>query len=364
MDDRLVAVGEDDVVELEVARDPADLGGVRLVGDVVLGVEHGGDLRHRGARRLHLAVELRELLQRLEDELQHPDGRDERADLERASVDQLGAGEEHGDGRDHAEQLDRREEDRRQLLRVDVGDPVRLVEVAELALECALAVEGLDDGHSGDGLGQLRRHGRDARPDVGEGDVRRRLEPPGHEHAGRQHDQCDHAEAPVEQEEAADSREQRQRVDDERRQALVEHVRQRVDVARQARDDPARLLLREVAQRERGEVVEEVPAQLEHDPLPDSGQHEPGRRAEHPGRQAHGDVGDDVEGEAFLVVSLDPVVDRVADDRPAEHGRGRGDRGDHHHDRDPPPAAAGVAPEARQAGAPLRLQVPRLRTAR
>ena len=31
--------------------------------------------------------------------------------------------------------------------------------------------------------------------------------------------------------------------DDERRQALVEHVRERVDVARQPRDDPARLLL-------------------------------------------------------------------------------------------------------------------------
>ena len=113
--------------------------------------------------------------------------------------------------------------------------------------------------------------------------------------AGRQHDQRDDAEAPVEQEEAADRREQRQRVDDERRQALVEHVRERVDVARQARDDPAGLLLREVAQRERGEVVEEVAAQLEHDPLPDPGQHQPGRRAEQPGRRPDGDVGDDVE---------------------------------------------------------------------
>ena len=50
---------------------------------------------HRRARRLHLAVELRELLQRLEDELQHPDRGDQRADLERAGVDQLRAGEEH-----------------------------------------------------------------------------------------------------------------------------------------------------------------------------------------------------------------------------------------------------------------------------
>ena len=81
VDDRLVAVGEDDVVELEVARDVPDLGRAGLVGDVLLGVEHGRDLRHRGARRLHLAVELRELLERLEDELQHADRRDQRPDL-------------------------------------------------------------------------------------------------------------------------------------------------------------------------------------------------------------------------------------------------------------------------------------------
>ena len=41
----------------------------RPVDDVVLGVEHGRDLPHRRGRRLHLAVELGELLQRLEHEL-------------------------------------------------------------------------------------------------------------------------------------------------------------------------------------------------------------------------------------------------------------------------------------------------------
>ena len=151
----------------------ADLGRARPVGDVLLGVEHGRDLRHRGARRLHLAVELGELLERLEDELQHADRRDQRPDLERAAVDQLRAGEEHDDGRDDAEELDRGEEDRRELLRVDVRDPVLLVEVAELALERPLAVEGLDDGHARDRLGELGGDGRDPRPHVGERGVRR-----------------------------------------------------------------------------------------------------------------------------------------------------------------------------------------------
>ena len=100
---------------------------------------------------------------------------------------------------------------------------------------------------------------------------------------GREHDERHDAEAPVEQEEPADRRQQRQRVDDERRQPLVEHVRERVDVARQARDDPAGLLLREVAKREPREMVEQVAPQFEHHPLTDPGEHQPRRRAEQPG---------------------------------------------------------------------------------
>jgi hypothetical protein len=61
---------------------------------------------------------------------------------------------------------------------------------------------------------------------------------------------CDEAEPPVEDEQPADCRDQRQRVHDERRQTLVEDIRERIDVARQASDDPAGFLLREVAQRE------------------------------------------------------------------------------------------------------------------
>ena len=60
--------------------------------------------------------------------------------------------------------------------------------------------------------------------------------------------------------------------DDERRHALREDVGDGVDVARQPGDDPARLLLREVAEREPGQVVEEVAAQAEHDPLADPGE--------------------------------------------------------------------------------------------
>ncbi len=364
MDDRLVAVGEDDLVELEMALDVPDLGRSALVGDVLLGVEHGRDLGHRRARRLHLAVELGELLQWLEDELQHADGRDQRSDLEGTAVDQLRPGEQDDDGRDHTQELDCGEEDRRELLRVDVRDPVLLVQVAELALEGALAAERLDDGHACDRLGELCGDGRDPRSHVGERDVRRRLEPAGHDDPRREHDQRHDAEAPVEQEEPADRGEQCQRVDDERRQALVEDVRDRIDVARQAGDDPARLLLREVPERERGEMLEEVAAQVEHDLLTDAGEHQPRRRAEDPGGCPDCDVEHHVDAETRLVRGLDAVVDGVADDRPAEHRCGGGDRGDQHDQADPPAAADGVAPEARQAGVLLRRQVLHLRRAR
>ena len=75
-------------------------------------------------------------------------------------------------------------------------------------------------------------------------------------------------------------------------------------------------------------------------------------------------AGDTVKaGQTLFVMGLDAVVDGVPDDRPAEDGRRGRHRGNRHHDGDPPPAADGVAPEPRQAGAALRRQGPRLRTA-
>ena len=63
-----------------------------------------------------------------------------------------------------------------------------------------------------------------------------------------------------------------------------------VDVARQARDDPARLLLREVAERQPGQMVEEVAAQAEHDPLADAGEPADQQRLQHPARGGDDEV--------------------------------------------------------------------------
>ena len=86
------------------------------------------------------------------------------------------------------------------------------------------------------------------------------------------------------------------------------------------------LLFREVPQRQRREMVEETAADLEDDLLADPRQPQPGGGAEQPGGGVDADVRDHVVPEARLVVLADAVVDRVADEVPADDGGGGRDR--------------------------------------
>src|SRR5581483_2276324 len=96
-----------------------------------------------------------------------------------------------------------------------------------------------------------------------------------------------------------------------------EHVGDRVDVRGQPRDDPARLLLREVAQRERRQVVEEVAAEADHHPLAEACEpaDEPGLEA--PTERRDPEVDQHDHGQVVLVPRADAVVDRVAHEQPA-----------------------------------------------
>ena len=206
---------------------------------------------------------------------------------------------------------------------------VRVVRGVELGEERALAVERLDDGHAGDRLGDLRGHRRDRLAHAQERRVRAHLEPAGEDERRRQDHERDETEAPVEDEQADDRGEQRERVDDERGQPLREHVRERVDVGGEPRDDPARLLLREVAQRERRQVIEEVAAQAEHDVLADAGEPAHERRLQHPRERVDHQVEDHVAAEPCLVVALHALVDRVLHDQERGHRRSGGAHADH-----------------------------------
>ena len=197
-----------------------DLPGVRGVADLRLRVEDAGDLLHRRARGLHLPVEVGQLLERLEDHVEHEHGGGDGAYLDRAVQEQVVADEQHGHHRDDAERLDAGEEERVQVLRMRVRLAVRRIRLVELGEECALAVEGLDDGHARDRLGDLRGHDRDRLAHAQERGVGLHLEPATEHERRRQDHERDEPEPPVEHEEADDRRQDRERVDDESRQSL------------------------------------------------------------------------------------------------------------------------------------------------
>src|SRR2546423_472826 len=314
---RLDPVCEDDVVDREIAVDARDLARVRLLPDLGLLVENGGDLHHRRRARLELAVHVRELLQRLEPQLKQIESRDQRPDRQLVPAEQRAAGVENRARGDHAEELDRREEDREDLLRVDVLLAIRRVQLVELVLEAALAVERLHDRHAGDRLRDLRRHDGDAIARLDERDVGGPLEPACQDECRRHDREDDEAEPPVCDQQGRERGRQEHDVRDEGRHALREDVRDRVHVARQPGDDPPGLLLREVAEREPRQVVEEVAAQAQHHALPEAGETADEDRLEDPAAGGDAEVDRDDDREVALVVHANSVVDRVAYEQPA-----------------------------------------------
>ena len=351
---RLLAVGERDAIDVQIALDALRALGAGLVGDLRLRVEHRCDLLHRGAGRLHLPVQVGQLLQRLEDEVEHEDGCDERADRERSAADHLAAHPEHGRHGDDPEELDPREEERVQPLSVRVRPPVRIVAGVELSEKRELAVVRLDHGHPRDRLCDLRGHRRDRLAHAQECSVRAHLEPPREDERRRQDDECDEPEPPVEHEEADDRSDQGERVDDERCEPLGEDVREGVHVRGDPGDDPAGLLLREVLQRQRGQVVEEILAEPEHDVLADAGEPADESRLQDPGERVDDEIDDDIASEASLVLRLHAVVDRVLHDEQRSHGCRRGADADQRQQADPKPAPGEVARQPRQPDAPVR----------
>ena len=231
--------------------------------------------------------------------------------------EQLLAGEEDGPGRDHAEELDRGEEDREDLLHVDGLRLVRVVQLVELGLERALAVERLHDRHPRDRLGNLRGDGADAVPLLDERDVRRVREPAGEEQRGREDCEHDEAQSPVGDEQRRERRREEDDIRDERRHPLGKDVADGVDVARQAGDDPARLLLREVPERQAGEVVEQIAAQAEHHALADAGEPADEDRLQDPADRGYSQVDRDDDRQVMRIARANAVVDGVADEEPA-----------------------------------------------
>ena len=151
------AVGEVDVVEADVAADVVELARSRLVGDLRLLHEHLHDLVERRDRREERAVELRELLHRVEEGRRVAEERGQDADRRLPVEDEVGAVAEDDRGRERREQVDEREVDGVLDDRLLVALPVGLADPAEVLARRALARERLEDAHAGDVLGERRR---------------------------------------------------------------------------------------------------------------------------------------------------------------------------------------------------------------
>ena len=168
------AVGEADVAQLDLAAQAAELDRVGRVDEVGLLVEQVEDLVERGHAGLVGRVELRELLDRVEEEVQRRDEGDDDAGRD-VALDRLHAAvEQDPDGRDRAEQLDAREVRGVEVDRRHVHLAVALVELAEARDVARLLAEGAHDADprqrllqvGGDRADRLAR----ARVGVGRGD--------------------------------------------------------------------------------------------------------------------------------------------------------------------------------------------------
>ena len=124
----LLAVGERDVVQLDLTPQPPGVERIRLVDHVGLRLEQIEDLVQRRHSLLVGGVELGDLLNRVEERVQVADECDQDADLD-VALDRLVAAVQEDHARaDRRQQLDRREVGGVEVDRGQVGGPVLLVE--------------------------------------------------------------------------------------------------------------------------------------------------------------------------------------------------------------------------------------------
>ena len=208
----LRAVAEADAVEPDVAFDPRQLGRVGRVDDLRLLVEHADDLVQRRDRREERVVELRELLDRVEEVREVEREGEQCAGGHLVVVDEPAAVAEDDRGRDGREHVDDREVDPVQDHGLVVGRAVPVVDAVERLLLHGLPRERLDDAHAGDVLGE--RGGDEAEPlaDVAVGAIRAAAEPGGRDRHQRQHRQRRERELDVEEEENDRGAEKQERV--------------------------------------------------------------------------------------------------------------------------------------------------------
>ena len=306
---RPVAVAEVEALERDVAFDPAELAGTGAVPHLRLLIHHVHDLVESGDGGEERVVELRQLLDGVEEVRDVEDEREERPHRDLSAGGEVAAVAQHDGGRDGRQEVDEREVE---PVRED-GLLVRLavvrIDLLEVAPAARLARERLDDAHAGDVLGE---RGRDEAEALAHGAVGAGAAHPKDRgrHGHRRDDgQRREREPPVEQEEDDRRADEQERVLDERRDAVRDQLVERVDVVRQPADDHACPVALEVAERQALEMAEEPVAKVGEDPLTGPAGEVRLRRGSDKVRDPRGDEEDDDRRQRLEVPLADPVVD-------------------------------------------------------
>ena len=168
----------------------------RRVGHLRLLDEHLHDLVERRDRGEERAVELRELLDRVEEARRVAEERGQDADRGLAVEDEVGAVAEDDRRRERGEQVDEREVEGVLDDRLLVAPAVVLADPPEVLARRAFPGEGLQDAHAGDVLGERRGHGAEAFADPAIGAARLPPEDRRRHHQRRDHDQRGEREPP------------------------------------------------------------------------------------------------------------------------------------------------------------------------
>jgi hypothetical protein len=194
-------VAETDVLEAHVTLDRREITGAVGVKNLGLFVQHLGDLVQRGDRGEKRVVKLRQLLNRVEEVRQVEHEGEKRADRQVVPEVAVAAVAEDDRRRGRREEVDEREVEAVGHDRDVVGLPVVLVHLPEVALVCGLAIEGLNDAHPGDVLGEGRRDMAETLPDGPVGTRRVEAEDRRRDRHERENGQGGERELPVEGEE-------------------------------------------------------------------------------------------------------------------------------------------------------------------
>ncbi len=230
---------------------------------------------------------------------------------------------------------------------VVVGVAVLTRDVAVVQNVVARPVEPGDDAHAGQALGEVAEDAGDPVAHTLIALVRRRSEPqrqPGEE--GHDQQQRDERQLDVVEEEDDGDDDHGEPLQRELRQAVLQELLERLDVARHAGHDHARLLLGVVVEGEALQVRERAHPQLEHD----ARRHPSGGRHPQAARHRRDDDREDRErpddGEHGPVVRGDAVVDAdLAEERPGLDAQ-RLDQDEEEREREHPPVRPQHAPQA------------------